>query len=292
MACPGLTLGSSDKYSWYLPDGFKETQRTVCSVCCDAYDIKGTFKKLGPSNCDSYLYRNKATNGVFNFSVWSEDKKVLYPSDISGCCVKLPTNGYFNLLISGYGLKSGQAFTWSLHTADDTLIEASPPDVYYLTTVLTGGFYYIKSNDTLTSPASILTEDSAEIVIKINIFNIKKKDPFTHPGDQGLVTVTSDGIFTDSTTEKILPGYLGELHDIHMFTQFERFTINPIKYTVKLSCDNNVNQEETLRNLKSQQQNKIRIDYKELTVEVAELTRKLKELKARESELMAQIHLQ
>jgi hypothetical protein len=295
MTCPGLNLASSDKYNWYLPDGFKESQRTVCSACCEKYDITGTFKRLGPSNCDSYFYRNWADNGIFNFSIWSDNKQVLHPalrdpSVPNTASVDLPTNGYFHLLISGYGLKTGQVFTWGLYTVDNVLIEESPPNVYYLATALTNGIYYI--NDGAAAVPNLLTKDSSVVVIKIHLYKLKKKDPFTMVGDNGTVTVTSEGIFTDANQVKILPGYASaDTHDIHMYTYFEPFTIAPVQYTVKLVCNNAINQTETVKKINLLQKIKFLENCNTVSAELAQLALKMKELKEKESELQAQIHL-
>lgn len=226
MPCPGLTLSSSDDHNWYLPKGFKESQRTVCSECCEAYNIQGTLTRLGPSNCDSYLYRNKGSdNGIFNFSVWSANRKILYPSDPGDSCVYLPGSELglelepgLNLFISAYGLKPGQVYTWSLHKDNDDLIEQSPPDLYYLTTAITS-FTYCSTFKSL--------------VIKIHLYNLKKQDPFTMTGDHGLVTITGAGIFTDANKVLLQPGYSSGMHDIHMYTKFEPFTVEPVKHTIR-----------------------------------------------------------
>ncbi len=220
MPCPGLNFGSSDEYVWYLPDGFEESQRTVCKECCDNYNIAGSMKRVGPSNCDSYYYRNLADNGICNFSVWSEDKSVLYPGDSSGT-VRLPTNGFFNILISCYGLKPGQVYTWSIHTPDDHVIEESPVDCYYLSTCLTKGVYCVNAETPL--------------VFKIHVYTLQKTDPFTQQGDYGWVTVTSEGFFNDASKIKVLAGYASKLTNIHMHMSFKKFTHNPFCYTLNLT---------------------------------------------------------
>jgi hypothetical protein len=265
MPCPGLNLGSSDQYVWYLPDGFEESQRTVCSDCCEANNISGTIKSLGPSNCDSYYYTNFADNGVFNFSVWSEDMHDLHPGDSTGI-VMLPTNGFFNILISCYGLKPGQVYTWSIHTKDDQVLESSPENCYYLSTCLTKGVYYVNSPMCL--------------VFKMHIYTLQKIDPFSQQGDYGLVTVTSEGFFNDACTIKVLSGYASTFNNLQMHMRFKKFTVNPVCYTLKLTCDNTHNLKETLQRVKDIEYAKQQVQMKKLTDEIDLLTSKLKELHA------------
>jgi len=111
----------------------------------------------------------------------------------------------------------------------------------------------------------------------MHIYTLQKIDPFSQQGDYGLVTVTSEGFFNDSSTIKVLSGYASTFNKLQMHMRFKKFTVNPVCYTLKLTCDNMDNLQETLQRVKDIKQ---QLQDKALTDEIESLTSKLKELHA------------
>jgi hypothetical protein len=65
-----------------------------------------------------------------------------------------------------------------------------------------------------------------------------------------------------------------------MHMRFKKFTVNPVCYTLKLTCDNTHNLKETLQRVKDIEYAKQQVQMKKLTDEIDLLTSKLKELHA------------
>ena len=216
LRCPGLSLvRSSNSQKWYIPHNFTANDRTICGACNEKYGITGILTELGASNCDSYYYRNRADNGVFNFSVWSDNKLILYEGTDTGGVKIQP--GRFNLLISGYGLKPKEYYTWEIYK-NDQCVKTSLPSVYYKSTCLIEGF-------------DGSTEET--IVFKIHIYRMEAVDPFSVQGDLGMTYIIQNTVLTEKTG-KIIPSYSSRHIGMPIHTDMKRFTTIPLSYELRI----------------------------------------------------------
>jgi hypothetical protein len=231
--CPGLSLGTSREFNWYVPEGFTPIERTICGTCCSAHQIEGALTQLGPSNCDSFYYLNRADNGIFNYSVWHENKKTLFPGSSDGT-VNI-ANGLFYVLLSGYGLKPKQYYTWEIYKNDTNLVESSPENVYYKSTALTSGYYFVNAEE--LRPQPLIFRPGDKLTVKIHIYNLTPLDPFSAQGDLGVATIHAalNTVITEKHG-KIAPSYNGTQIGLPIHTYLNRFTTSPLSYDLQFYC--------------------------------------------------------
>ncbi len=173
----------------------------------------------------NYLDRNKADNGIFNFSVWSRDTKRLFPGDDNGRVSIF--NGFFYIFISGYKLKTTEYFTWEVthtdsETGEEKTIDKSPPNIYYKTNCFTDGFW-------LCENAAI--SFSNKLTVKIHIYNLESHDPFEIQGDFGTTTINiwQNTVFTEKFGV-ICPSYSDDHIGMPIHTYMKKFTNSPLCY--------------------------------------------------------------
>jgi hypothetical protein len=178
----------------------------------------------------NYLDRNKADNGIFNFSVWSRDTKRLFPGDSKGNINIV--NGFFYIFISGYKLKATEYFTWEVTQTDseteiEKIIDKSPQNIYYKTNCFTNGFWLCDTNGDTNTAISF----SNKLNVKIHIYNLASHDPFEIQGDFGTTTINilQNTVFTEKFGT-ICPSYLDEHIGMPIHSYMKKFTNTPLCY--------------------------------------------------------------
>lgn len=214
-ACPGLTLGSSREINWYIPPGYVASDITICGACCNTFNIDASLTTLGPSNCDSFFYSNLADNGIFNYSIWSADKRQLYPGMVNGS-VHLPSEGQYRILIAAYGLKVNEYYTWEILSGTDVL-QASKLNEFYKSTALSSNLHL---------------SCVEQITLSISVHRMINVDPFEQQGDLGLVQIKYGQVLTEKHG-KIWPTFhSNEPLGLPLHTKMTLFTAKPLTYNL------------------------------------------------------------
>jgi hypothetical protein len=247
VPCPGLNFLTGSSYVWYTVDGYSTSQRTICGQCKQNHSIDGQFTHhiTGPANCDSYYYTNKVDNGIFNYSIWSKDKKICY-NGTEDSQVEFLKSDSFHLLISGYKLKQNQYYTYSIYRNDD-LIFSSPENTYSKSLELISGLYFLNK----TVPYYYLGNNSIFgindlLKVEINVHKLVFKDPFLNQGDLGTVTL-DNGVMYSNKKGSIVYGY-GEdriTTGIPLNYEMKPFTVNNISHALSLNCNTDEGLQET-----------------------------------------------
>jgi hypothetical protein len=194
---------------------------------------------IGPSNCDSYIYGNKADNGIFNYSLWSPNKKNYYKATTDGV-VKMDS-GQFYLLIDGHGLKKNQYYTYEIYKNNTAIKQDNT--FYYKSTCLSGPYYFLNKSipeDYLDNPKIFGKND--HITVKVHIYEMEHKDPFSFTGDLGHAQIVDYSIHKSSATcEQVCMSYTSKPYGIPLHSVMTKFTSNPVVYSLKPYSDNERN---------------------------------------------------
>jgi hypothetical protein len=262
--CPGLNRVDSRLYRWTVPHGASATDETYCERCTTKLGITGNVHQSADSNCncDSYLRKNKADNGIINISFWEPDLYKFYDTEaVEGALiptffVKIPSGHKFCILLQSQN-KQSQTFRYDIeHTSagkdKPSLIRTeSGPFVHDSTFVNDEQdkkytWSYIDSQN----PGWKLLEDhdcikpGDSMTINIHIYNIKKHDFMLDSGrDLGRYTLT--------TSKTIRPKHNKHLEKEQNYfdhrpslclpsRDFERFTKNPMQMRFIFITDPNI----------------------------------------------------
>lgn len=238
IPCPGLNFLNSSSYEWYSVEGYNTGQRTICGQCKTNCDIDCIYTRLtGSANCDSYYYSNKADNGIFNYSIWSSNKKICYNSNETGD-VEFLSSDKFHLLISGYTLKENQYYTYKIYRNGE-LILSSPANTFYRSTELISDFYFLNKKVPYNYLKNNCIFGSGDCLkIDVEVHKLVFKDPFLKQGDLGNVILENGIIYTNKT------GFISEGYDpvkiskgLPLNYEMEPFTHKPISYSFNFNCN-------------------------------------------------------
>jgi hypothetical protein len=134
--------------------------------------------------------------------------------------------GRFNLLISGYGLKPKEYYTWEIYK-NDQCVKQSPTSVYYKTTCLIDGLFF--AQESLDDDIGCVFATTDKLVFKIHIYRMEAVDPFSVQGDLGMAYIIQNTVLTEKTG-KIIPSYSSRHIGMPIHTDMKRFTTVPMSY--------------------------------------------------------------
>jgi hypothetical protein len=131
--CPGLK--SKSGFKWWIPFGKNTDEMTLCDECRDLEEDYTLSDVLYSCNCDGFLLKNKASNGIFNVSFWYDENTKFHPVHTSyvvnskatgGLTYDLvvPENGRFTIFIDSE-LKKNQYFKYEIYLDDECLYESA-----------------------------------------------------------------------------------------------------------------------------------------------------------------------
>lgn len=194
--CPGLSRVTSPSYKWVVPYGSTSAEVTYCEACSKELKIAGNAGHANDCNCDSFMIKNKADNGVFNVSFWNTNLKKIYETSVSDTdgvyYVTIPSGGKFHVLIKTHGLKnqvfrhevvatnSGTDNEYVIHPEcseyihDSTFIGNDRDDVYYYIDSNKPEWNVLDSDDRISKYKIVKPGDS--LTININLYDIALRD--------------------------------------------------------------------------------------------------------------------
>jgi len=196
--CPGLT--SKSGFKWYIPFGKDSKEITLCEECRSTSSEECTISDfLQLCNCDGYLLKNQADNGLFNVSFWYNNNTKYYPvepvdKDENIYKVDLPVGTKCNLFIN-CELADNQYFQYEI------LINGKPvkPDdanIFYKKSVIDKTQWFpVRADEKclalisdVLGPQSILNNQT-ELTLRISVY---QHEPM-------LVDQTTDTYYGDYT---------------------------------------------------------------------------------------------
>lgn len=263
--CPGLNRVGSQLYRWTVPHGASATEETYCERCTSELGVVGNLYQSIDSNCncDSFLRKNKADNGIINISFWEPKLYKFYHTEaVEGATiptffVKIPSGHKFCILLQSQN-KQSQTFRYDIeHTSagkdKPTLIRSeSGPYVHDSTFVndKQDKKYFLAYVDS-QNPGWKLLEDNEcvkpgdSITINIHIYDIKKHDFMLDSGrDFGRYALTSDKTTIKPKHNKVLEKEQNYFDNQSLLClpsrEFKRFTKQPMQMRFIFITDPNI----------------------------------------------------
>jgi len=252
--CPGLNRVNSRLYGWTVPHGSSAANETYCERCTSELGIAGNlFQSIDSNcNCDSFLRKNKADNGIINISFWEPklykfyDTEVVEGAPIPTFIVKIPSGRNFCILLQSQN-KQSQTYRYEtehIRAVQDEPYHVQPESGPFVhdSTFITDKHdvkYFLSYIDS-QNPGWTLVENQNHIVkpgdsmtISIHIYNIKKHDFMLDSGrDFGRYTLTNSKTIKPKNNRKLEK----EQNDYDKRSslclasrEFERFTKNPMR---------------------------------------------------------------
>ena len=178
--CPGLK--SKSGYKWWIPFGKNADEMTLCDECKQPDEEYTLSDVLYSCNCDGFLIKNKASNGIFNVSMWYDENKKIYPVHTSYVVndtqdgptydLVVPENGKFNIFIDSE-LKKHQYFKYELYI-NNVLFSTS--DIYYKKSAMDETIFRvlnipIECYNFLAAAKKPYITDTIILTVKINVYN-------------------------------------------------------------------------------------------------------------------------
>lgn len=237
--CPGLVR--TDKGDWYVPEGSKMTEQSICGACMRELDVQASLyrgKKVS-CNCDAYLYKSALGNPVFNISLWSMDKKTTYPTKEKDS-VEIPS-GEFRILVTALNLDSKSAYKCRIKNDKGQILEKTQY-IYRHTYLTKKPFTFINNATELEFAQSTLVFGPATTLnVEIDIYKRQKTDN-TELSNVNLERVqlnsngdpyylNQDQIVNDYDTES-RPACIKAIYTYAKFTKkplVMKFMIQPVK---------------------------------------------------------------
>lgn len=251
--CPGLNRVRSQVYRWTVPHETSATDETYCERCTSELGVVGNLYQSADSNCncDSFLRKNKADNGIINISFWEPRLYRFYHTEaVEGAAiptffVKIPSGHKFCILLQSQN-KQSQTFRYDIeHTSagkdkpslirresgpfvhDSTFVNDEQDKKYF--------FAYVDSQN----PGWKLLEDHEcikpgdSITINIHIYDIKKHNFMLDSGrDLGRYALTSDKTIRPKRNNLLEKeqNYFDNQASLSLPSrEFKRFTKNPMQ---------------------------------------------------------------
>lgn len=266
--CPGLNRVSSSRYKWTVPHGKTCSEITYCESCVSELGIAGFVNhNTKECNCDSFILKNKADNGVFNVSFWNTDLKQFYETSstmVDGVYyVKMPSGSKFQVLIKAKGLKD-QTFRYEVNAmnsgAQDEYVLHPECSVHIHDSSFIGNekrddiYCYVDSNE----PAWDMIGDDNRIskfkvvkpcdtmIIRISMYNIKSRDFMADTGtDYGKYVLNNNNVIKPKKygndnlhAEKV---YYDNKTDLSMPSRtFEPYTKKPLEMKFIFTTDTEI----------------------------------------------------
>jgi len=241
--CPGLK--SKSGYKWWIPFGKNTDEMTLCDECKQPEEEYTLSDVLYSCNCDGFLIKNKASNGIFNVSFWYDENTKFYPVHTSYTVnaqggptydLVVPENGTFNIFIDSE-LKKHQYFKYQLYV--DNLLY-SDLDIYHKKSAMDETSFRVlnlpmEAYNFLTTSKKPFITDTVMLTVKINVYNF---DPTTvdtasneYYGDYTVINPKTLGVKINAThsnfVNMIKPDYKFQQPLINQGSM-KIFTVKPI----------------------------------------------------------------
>jgi len=207
--CPGLNRVKSRAYRWTVPHGSSPAEETYCERCTAELGISGIVHQTTNCNCDSFLRKNKADNGIINISFWEPKLNKFYTTEVieeasvPTYFVNIPSGHKFCILLQAQNTQN-RTFRYEIEYIgagkdEPSFVQSeSMPFVHDSTFVSDKGdkihfFDYVDSQNPcwkLLEQHKIVNPGDS-LVIKIHMYDIIKHDFMTDSGrDLGQYTLT------------------------------------------------------------------------------------------------------
>jgi hypothetical protein len=215
--CPGLK--SKSGYKWWIPFGKNADEMTLCDECKQPDEEYILSDVLYSCNCDGFLIKNKASNGIFNVSMWYDENKKIYPVHTSYVVndaqdgptydLVVPENGKFNVFIDSE-LKKHQYFKYELYI-DNALFYTS--DIYFKKSAMDETVFNvlnipIEAYNFLAESKKPYITDTVILTVKINVYNFSSTTVDTtsneYYGDYTVINPKTLGVKINATPSNFI----------------------------------------------------------------------------------------